>query len=195
MVRRPPKSEGRDHLTRFSEAGGIPSFNPAQRRPAGKYMCRTSMGGCGHRHARQPESLCDECQARHAEHYYARAAADERDRQAQLARRRFGEGWDDYLNWLTDHALAPARTPREHADRRRAAEAGRHIGVEQRARQQAGARLPWEEHPPRRPGTDPLARASSALRRIRRAAADRIEVNSIEDPALREMLTRWRATR
>jgi hypothetical protein len=152
------------------------------------------MGGCGHRRAAEPESLCDDCQTRHADRDRSRAAAEERREREQRARRRFGEGWDDRLNWLTDHALAPPRTPRELADRPRAAEAARHIGLEQRARAVGGATLAWEERRPR-PGGDPLTRASGALRRIRQAAADRIETSRIEDPALREMLDRWRTAR
>jgi hypothetical protein len=192
MVRRPPKSQGRDHITRLIEAGGIPAFNPAQGRPRGRYMCRTVMGGCGHRHARAPGTLCDDCAARHAARASTQAAAEERQHREQLARRRWGEDWDDPANWRADHALAAPRTPREQADRSRSEQARQHVGLEQRERRRGQSWRPWEERPPRIPERASLPRQ---LRQARQAVADRIEASRIEDPALREMLDRWRAAR
>jgi hypothetical protein len=192
-VRRPPKSAGRDHIARLIDAGGIPAFNPAQRKARGKYICPRAIGGCGHRHSRAPGQLCDDCAQQRADQASRQAAAEERQRRDLLARRQFGEGWDDHLNWLTDHA--PPRTPREHADRPLAEQARQLTGLEERERRRAGIAFPWEERRPGRPGQDILSRTHSMLRESRQALADRIEISQITDPRMREMLERWRTGR
>lgn len=152
-------------------------------------MCSRSAGGCGHRHSREPGRLCDDCAQKQATRGSAQAAAEERERRDRLARRRWGQDWDDQINWLTDHAMAPPRTPQEQADRPRSEQARQHIGLEHRERRRGESFLPWEERPPRLPGGLSLPRQ---LRQARQAAADRIELDRIDDPALREMLQRWR---
>lgn len=193
-VHRPPKSEGRDHIARLIELGQHPGFNPITQRKHGKYMCSRSIGGCGHKHSWQPGQLCDDCAGRQAGWHDALDAQEAREAAAKLARRQWGEAWEDLDNWRADHALIPPRTPREHADRQRAEEARQHIPAEQRARTAARQWFPWEERAPFEVAASATTRLRDVFREQRQAAADSIEIGRIQDPSLREMLKRWRVS-
>jgi|SRR5215469_15489599 len=138
------------------------------------------MGGCGHRRAAQPETLCAQCAVTTTARRATAAAEAERRELQQLARRTWGEGWDDRANYFADHALIEPRTPREQADRPTSVRARQNMPLEARLRVRAGAQLGWEEQPPQPPGRS----ISRRIRQSRKAAADEIAASQLgADPA------------
>lgn len=175
-----PKDQGREYITAQLDAGNLIPFNPARRKASGKYICRKDRGGCGHRRAAQPETLCAGCAVTAAERQAAEFTAGQRKELQQLAQRSWGEDWESKPNYLADHALIPPRVPREEADLRTSARARQNIPLEERLRQRAGAQLPWEEERPR-----PQRRTiGMRTRQARQSLADQAEAAQLgDDPA------------
>lgn len=103
-----PKDQGREHITARREAGEQLTFNPAapKTRSRGKYICRTAMGGCGHRRAPEPEALCDDCAVRRTGQHGA-------SYEITLATHRPGDGTPDVRIWMIEHGHTAPRSTTE----------------------------------------------------------------------------------
>ena len=103
-----PKDEGRAFITAKLEAGEEILYNALTpgRRSRGKYICRTAMGGCGHRHAPAPEQLCDDCASK-------QAGQHSRDYENALAFHQPGDANPNVLVWQVEQGHVPARSSLE----------------------------------------------------------------------------------
>lgn len=125
------KDEGRAEIEGRIQRGEPLSFNPAGRRARGRYICRTSIGGCGHRRAAQPETLCTDCAASRQDRGYEQAL-------------RYGASQDVRV-WQLDAGLKQPATPAEHEHlaRRRAEQQRSAQAAEQQPREPGQLRDAW----------------------------------------------------